>query len=149
MRESRTEHPSREVGAHLRTATEAARRPLFAVAALAVGFGSTATSAALLAASPGHSWPIALVSTALGGAGPAVVFPVTDSLLANAVPDHSRAKVMAAFCVVLFAVSSPFSWIGGLLSAVSPRLPLALVAALCLPGLALSALVFRAEARAR
>ena len=116
--------------------------------ALAVGFGSMAASAALLAASPVRSWPIAILSTALGGVGSAVVFPVTDSFLANAVPDRGRAKVMAAFYVVMFSVSSPFSWVGGLLAAVSPRLPLALVAVVCVLGLGLSALVPGAEARA-
>jgi DHA1 family tetracycline resistance protein-like MFS transporter len=117
-------------------------------AALAVGFGSMAASAALLAASPERSWPIALLATALGGIGSAVVFPVTDGFLANAVPDQSRAKVMAVFYVVMFAASSPFSWVGGLLAAVSSRLPLALVAVVCLLGFGLSALVPRAEARA-
>jgi len=210
MRESRTEHPRRELGAHLSASSDALRHPLFAIAAatsilasilsivrttfqsilltrglsfpeasiavfplvnaavmlaalvllvpalarrgtavaLAAGFGCMAASAVLLAASPRQSWPLALASTALGGVGSAVLFPVVDSFLANAVPDHSRAKVMAVFYVVMFAVPSPFSWIGGLLSAVSPRLALALVPAVCLPGLALSALVPRAEARA-
>jgi len=117
-------------------------------AALAVGFGSMAASAALLAASPERSWPIALMATALGGLGSAVAFPVTDSFLVNAVPDRGRAKVMAVFYVVMFAVSSPFGWVGGLLAAVSPRLPLALVAVVCVLGLGLSALVPGAEARA-
>jgi len=116
-------------------------------AALAVGFGSMAVSAALVAASPEQSWPVALLSTAFGGLGSAVVFPVTDSFLANAVPDRGRAKIMAVYYVVLFAVSSPFGWIGGLLSAVSPRLPLALVAVVCLFGLGLSALVPRSGTR--
>ena len=86
--------------------------------------------------------------TALGGVGSAVVFPVTDSFLANAVPDRGRAKVMAVFYVVMFSVSSPFGWIGGLLADVSPRLPLALVAVVCVLGLGLSAFVPRAESRA-
>jgi DHA1 family tetracycline resistance protein-like MFS transporter len=116
--------------------------------ALAVGFGGMAASAALLAASPERNWPIALLATALGGLGSAVVFPVTDSFLANAVPDRGRAKVMAVFYVVMFSASSPFSWVGGLLAAVSPRLPLALVAVICLLGLGLSAFVPRAELRA-
>jgi MFS family permease len=115
--------------------------------ALAFGFGSMAGSAALLALSPVRSWPIALLATALGGLGSAVVFPVSDSFLANAVPDRGRAKVMAVFYVVMFAASSPFSWVGGLLSAVSPRLPLALVAVVCLLGLGLCPLVRRAGAR--
>jgi MFS family permease len=112
-------------------------------AALAVGFGSMAASAALLAASPERSWPVALLATALGGVGSAVVFPVSESFLANAVPDQGRAKIMAVYYVVLFAASSPFSWVGGLLAAVSPRLPLALVAVVCLFGLGLAALVPR------
>jgi Na+/melibiose symporter-like transporter len=116
--------------------------------ALAVGFGSMAASAALLAASPERSWPVALLATALGGVGSAVVFPVTESFLANAVPDRGRAKTMAVFYVVLFAASSPFSWVGGLLAAVSPRLPLVLVAAVCLLGLGLSAFTPRATSRA-
>ena len=86
--------------------------------------------------------------TALGGLGSAVVFPVTDSFLANAVPDRGRAKVMAVFYVVMFSASSPFGWVGGLLAAVSPRLPLALVAVVCVLGLGLSAFVPRAESRA-
>lgn len=110
-------------------------------ASLAAGFGSMAASSALLAASPARSWPLALLGIALGGLGSAVVFPVTDGFLANAVPERSRARVMAVFYVVMFAVSSPFGWVGGLLSAASPRLPLALVAAVCLAGLALCPLV--------
>ena len=114
---------------------------------LAAGFGSMAAGAAILAASPARSWVVALLGTALGGLGSAVVFPVTDGFLANSVPDRTRARVMAVFYVVMFAASSPFGWVGGLLSAVSPRLPLALVAAVCVLGLALSALVPRATAR--
>jgi DHA1 family tetracycline resistance protein-like MFS transporter len=116
-------------------------------AALAVGFASMAASSSLLAASPVHSWPVALLGTAFGGLGAAVVFPVTDSFLANAVPDRGRAKIMAVFYVVMFAASSPFSWIGGILAAISPRLPLALVAGVCLLGLGLSAFIPRALRR--
>jgi hypothetical protein len=72
---------------------------------------------------------------------------VTDSFLANAVPDRGRAKIMAVFYVVMFAASSPFSWIGGILAAISPRLPLALVAGVCLLGLGLSAFIPRALRR--
>lgn len=117
-------------------------------AGLAVGFGCMAASAALLAASPARSWPVALLGAALGGVASAVLFPVSDTFLANAVPDRGRAKIMAVFYVVLFAASAPAGWIGGLLAAVSPRLPLALAAAVCLLGLGLAALVPAAEARA-
>jgi MFS family permease len=109
-------------------------------ASLAVGFGATAAGAALLAAAPGGNWPVALLATALGGVGSAVAIPVTDGFLANAVPDRDRARVMAVFYVVMFALSSPFGWIGGLLSGISPRLPLALVAGACAIGVAISPL---------
>jgi len=115
-------------------------------ASLAMGFGGMAAGAALLAASPVLNWPVALLGTALGGLGSAITFPVTDGFLANTVPDRTRARVMAVFYVVMFTASSPFGWVGGMLSAVSPRLPLALVAVVCVLGLALSALVPRTNA---
>jgi DHA1 family tetracycline resistance protein-like MFS transporter len=114
---------------------------------LAAGFGGMAAGAALLAASPALNWPVALLGTALGGLGSAVTFPVTDGFLANTVPDRTRARVMAVFYVVMFTASSPFGWVGGLLSARSPRLPMVLVAAVCALGLALSALVPRGAGR--
>jgi DHA1 family tetracycline resistance protein-like MFS transporter len=117
-------------------------------ASLAAGFGGMAAGAALLAASPALNWPVALLGTALGGLGSAVTFPVTDGFLANTVPDRTRARVMAVFYVVMFTASSPFGWVGGLLSARSPRLPMALVAVVCALGLALSAVVPRGAGRA-
>jgi DHA1 family tetracycline resistance protein-like MFS transporter len=92
-------------------------RPLFAGAACA------AAGAALLALSPSRSFPVVIVSTLLGGVGSALTLPLSDTLIANTVAEADRAKAMSIYYVLLLGLTSPFGWIGGALSEISPRLP--------------------------
>ena len=96
-------------------------RPLVAGAACA------AASAAALAFSPARSFPVVAASTVLGGFGSAVMVPLSDTLVANSIGEADRAKAMSIYYVLLLGLTSPFGWIGGLLSEVSPRLPFAVM----------------------
>jgi hypothetical protein len=46
-----------------------------------------------------------------------------ESILANAIGDKERAKTMSILHVMLFAITAPFGYIGGLLASVSEELP--------------------------
>ena len=91
----------------------------------------------VLVLSPKASYVFVLVSTALGAAGMAVVFPFVNSLLANFIPDTDRAKTLSILHVFLFAASAPFGYIGGLLAANSEKLPFVLLMAQHVVGAAL------------
>ncbi len=78
---------------------------------------------------PAGGFVIAVLSTVLSGLGAAVVTPFVNGNLANTVPDHHRAKIMALVYSVLYGVTAPFGYLAGFLSSVDPRLPSLLIAA--------------------
>jgi len=103
-----------------------------AESSLAVSLGCVIAGHLLLIASPNHSYLFVTLSTVVGALGAAVMNPVLDSMVANSIPDRERANALSIFYVLLLAVTSPFGYLGGILSSVSDRLPflLALGAAL-------------------
>lgn len=96
---------------------------------LAGGAACAAAGAALLAASPPHSTVAVVIATMLGGIGSALTLPLSDALIANTVAEADRAKAMSVYYVLLLGLTSPFGWIGGIISSASPRLPFAVMAA--------------------
>ena len=65
-------------------------------------------------------------STITGAVGMAIVYPFVQSILANAIDDENRAKIMSILFAILLAISAPFGYIGGLLSSISEKLPFVL-----------------------
>ena len=96
---------------------------------LAAGAACAAAGSALLAASPVRGTTVVVAATVLGGIGSALTLPLSDTLIANTVAEADRAKAMSVYYVLLLGLTSPFGWIGGILSSVSPRLPFAVMAA--------------------
>jgi Na+/melibiose symporter-like transporter len=96
-------------------------RPLF------WGFILSIVSNGIFVVSPQGKFYIAVVATIIGATGMAMIYPFVESLVANSINDEDRAKIMAILYVIVLGFSAPFGYIGGLLSAISPRLPFVLI----------------------
>ncbi|HZJ56840.1 MAG TPA: MFS transporter [Clostridia bacterium] len=86
-------------------------------------FASLIISNLLLVVSPHKNYFVLIISTVFMAFGTAVSFPLIESMLANAIDDKERAKTMSILYVILFAVTAPFGYIGGVLASVSEELP--------------------------
>ncbi len=93
---------------------------------LMLGLGLAAAGGLLLVFSPARSLLAVTASTVLASAGAAIVVPHSDTLVANSVPEADRATSLSLFYVLLFAASSPFGYLGGVLFEAFDRLPFAL-----------------------
>jgi MFS family permease len=112
---------------------------------LVLGLGLSAAGGLLLVLCPPRSLLVVSVSTVLNAAGAAIIVPHSDTLVANTVAEADRAKALSIFYVLLFALSSPFGYIGGVLFGVSDRLPFALGASILLGAAAIAILIPRLE----
>ena len=115
---------------------------------LHLGLGLSAAGGLLLVICPPRSFLVVTASTILSSAGAAIIVPHSDTFVANTVEEADRAKALSLYYVVLFALSSPFGYLGGVLFAVSDRLPFALATAVLLAAFVLASFVPRLE-RAR
>ncbi|MBN1686288.1 MAG: MFS transporter [Spirochaetales bacterium] len=95
--------------------------------AIMYGFAISAAGVAIVAASPEGGILIALLGVILEATGYAIITPFAESMLANAMVDEYRAKTVSLFATITNAISSPFGYLGGVLTAVSPRYPFWLV----------------------
>jgi DHA1 family tetracycline resistance protein-like MFS transporter len=116
-------------------------------APLVAGLGLSAAGLLLLAVCPPGSTLVVALSTVLSAAGAAVTVPHSDTLVANTISEADRAKSLSIFYVLLFAVSSPFGYLGGVLFEVSDRIPFLLAAGVLLVGAGLAAFIPSLEAR--
>jgi MFS transporter, DHA1 family, tetracycline resistance protein len=98
-------------------------------APLVAGLAASIGGALLLILCPPHSYLIVTLGTLLTAGGAAIVVPYSDTLVANAIPEADRSKALSVFYVLLYGLSSPFGYFGGLLFARSARLPFVLAAA--------------------
>ncbi len=108
---------------------------------LLFGLVCSAASFLLLAASPVRGMLVVVASTVVGALGGAITGPLSSALVANSVSDADRAKVMSIFNALVIAACSPFGYLGGVLAAVSERLPFLLAALTFVPTIALAALL--------
>jgi MFS transporter, DHA1 family, tetracycline resistance protein len=83
----------------------------------------------MLVLSPPGRFGLVLIATVFDAVGAGIVFPVSESMLANTVADEHRAKITSILNSVSFAFLAPFGYLGGVLSSVSPKLPFVLVLA--------------------
>jgi len=95
--------------------------------AIRYGFVVSAAGLALLAAAPASGILVALVGVILEAAGYAIIAPFAESMLANAIVDEHRAKTVSLFHAISNGISSPFGYLGGVLTAISPRYTFLLV----------------------
>ena len=101
--------------------------------------GFTLGGLALLVAPPGLMM-FPLFSAIFNGFGSAILDPIRQASLANAIPDRARAKINSVIAVLTLVATIPAGPIAGLLYSLSPRLPFVLALAL---HLAAQILLFR------
>ena len=93
-------------------------------------FAAMVLSNLLLVFSPKQSFLMIILSTTLTAYGTAVSFPFVESILANSIDDNERAKTMSILFVILYGLTAPFGYIGGILSSVSEELPFVMMIAI-------------------
>jgi len=90
--------------------------------ALGLSFHIGATAILLLApARP--SFPLLVLCSVLIAMGTSIATPRIEALSANSIDNEDRSLVNAVASVLLLSISTPFGYIGGLLSAADTRLP--------------------------
>jgi len=104
------------------------RLPLWA------GYGAYFIGQALLVIMPSGAIGLLVLSVLLESFAGALVNPMSEALLSVALETHERARLTAVIYVVLTAITTPFGWIAGELSAIDRSLPFALLMALFLAG---------------
>ena len=97
----------------------------------------------LLVISPQGSYPMVVASAILTAYSSAVCAAIVESTLANAIEDAERAKIMAVLQVFLFAISTPFGALAGVLSETAKVLPFVLLILLLVASLVLAVLMGR------
>jgi MFS family permease len=88
-----------------------------------VGFGGFLLSQVVLILVPEKSYLLLLVSTFLEACSMATINPQVDRMLVLTVDEHERARIMALIYVVVLLFTSPFGWIGGMLSEMNRMYP--------------------------
>ena len=104
---------------------------------LLVGYLTLIAGYLVLVFSPLRSYTVVIISTVLTAFGTAVAFPFSDALMHNTIGDTDRAKIISILHVFLFAVSTPFGYISGLLSSVAKQLPFVLLTLVQVAGIVL------------
>jgi MFS family permease len=105
---------------------------------LLLGFASYLAGQTLLVLTPVEGpvkYGLLCVSLIFDGYGLGSLVMLSESLVALHVNKAERARVMAIQHMVIMFATSPFGWIGGLLSSVSRSLPFVLTMALLLSGI--------------
>jgi hypothetical protein len=96
---------------------------------LLAGFASYVIGQTILVLAPGGSaltYAFLCVSLLFDGFGAGILAMLAESLVALNVDVAERARVMALQHMIIMFVTSPFGWIGGLLSGISRNLPFVL-----------------------
>ena len=117
---------------------------------IAMGICShVAATIILLLAPASQNYPLLIVSAIFISFGTAIATPRIDALAANTIDNEDRSIVNALVAVILLLISTPFGFIGGVLSETDARLPFLLTFTLFLLCLALLGLATRIEKRRR
>jgi MFS family permease len=90
--------------------------------ALGIVFHIFATAVLLLSPSS-QNFPLLILSAILIALGTGIASPRIDALMANTIINEDRSIVNAIVSVVILLFSTPFGYIGGILSEMDPRLP--------------------------
>jgi MFS family permease len=112
---------------------------------LLLGFTVYMAGQALLVLAPSAGVPRYLmlcVSLACDGFGSGTLAMLAESLVALHVNREERARVMSIQHMIIMFASSPFGWIGGLLSGISRSLPFVLTMVLLLTGIAVTVVYY-------
>ncbi|MCL2059755.1 MAG: MFS transporter [Oscillospiraceae bacterium] len=80
-------------------------------------------TAVLLLSPPAQNYPLLVLSAILIALGTGIAAPRIDALVANTIANEDRSIVNAIVSVIILLLSTPFGYIGGILSDIDPRLP--------------------------
>jgi len=95
-----------------------------------VGFCGFILSQVILISVPEKNYLLLLGSTFLEACSMATVNPLVDRMIVLTVDEKERARIMALLYVIVIMFTSPFGWIGGMLSETNRVLPFVLNIAL-------------------
>ena len=90
-------------------------------------------------------YPLIFVSLMFDGFGLAALGMLSESIIAIHVNPNERARIMALRYMFIMIVTSPFGWIGGILSDISRNLPFVLNLAVLAIGLVITLVYYRKE----
>ena len=107
-----------------------------------------AATVILLVAPPTRNYALLILSAVLVALGTSVATPRIDALAANAIVNEDRSVVNAILSVILLVISTPFGYIGGLLSEIDARAPFLLTLAIFIACLVLLQAATRMEKKA-
>jgi MFS family permease len=105
---------------------------------LLLGFAGYMTGQLILISAPGEGalkYGMLCLSLVFDGFGAGILAMLAESLVALHVNAAERARVMAIQHMIIMFATSPFGWIGGILSGISRNLPFVLNVALLLAGM--------------
>jgi MFS family permease len=91
-----------------------------------IGFLAFILSQVILITVPEKSYLLLLGSTFLEACAMATVNPLMDRMIVLTIDEKERARIMALLYVIVIVFTSPFGWIGGLLSELNRILPFVL-----------------------
>ena len=115
---------------------------------LIIGFSSYLIGQFILVLTPSSGplkYTLLILSLVFDGFGSGILATLSESMIAIHSDEKERARVFAIFQMVVMAVSSPFGWIGGLLSNVSRILPFIMNLTLIGIGVIITLIHFRAR----
>ena len=113
---------------------------------LIAGFSSYFVGQSILVAAPAEGdlrYGLLLLSLLFDGFGAGILAMLAESLVALHVNAAERARVMALQHMIIMFATSPFGWIGGILSGISRSLPFVLNQVLLLTGLGVTLFYYR------
>ena len=86
--------------------------------------------AVLLLSPPSQNFPLLVIGATLIALGTSIATPRIEALLANTIVNEERSVANAVMAVIVLALSTPFGFIGGILSGMDARLPFLLTLAI-------------------
>jgi Na+/melibiose symporter-like transporter len=95
-----------------------------------IGFCGFILSQVILISVPEKNYLLLLGSTFLEACAMATVNPLVDRMIVLTIDEKERARIMALLYVIVIMFTSPFGWIGGMLSELNRILPFVLNIAL-------------------
>lgn len=111
-----------------------------------LGFAGLIISQLILVMTPPGNYALLFLSTALEGISIPASYTMLDTLTVTTVDATERARIMALLNLAVIIGTSPFGWVGGLLSALNRRLPFVLIIAIFVLSGVLTLLAHRATA---
>jgi predicted MFS family arabinose efflux permease len=90
---------------------------------LVLGFAGFVLSQLLLITIPAQGYALLMVSILLEACSTAVVSPLVDQMTVRTVDPKERARIQSILYMGIILLTSPFGWIGGVLSQANKNLP--------------------------